>query len=291
VTVIRPDRNPRPALTRRQLFERLAISLGATALPRLASSEVPATAPVTFGVFPYLPALEIGRQFGPMASALSKVVGRPVSLQTKSGFPAFQAALLEARYDIALLHPFLYGDVAPIQDYRPLARLQEDLSGVIVAPQELRIAGFADLRGETIAVPPALSAVAKLVALELHRLGLDGPDGVTLAHYRTKTACLHAVVGGRASVCAVPAFALRQLGRFSPVVLEAKFQTAAIPGILFVGHGRLGEANLRKLEETLVSWNGSVEGRRLLAGLGWSGIVPIVPGQYDTAQLRHALDR
>lgn len=252
---------------------------------------MPATSPVNFGVFPYLPALEIGRQFGPMASALASVIRRPVSLQTKSGFPAFQAALLEAHYDIALLHPFFYADVAPIQDYRPLARLQEDLSGVIVAPKERHIAGFADLVGETIAVPPALSAVAKLVALELRRLGLDGPDGVTLAHYRTKTACLHAVVGGRASVCAVPGFALRQLDRFPSMVLEAKFETAAIPGILFVGHGRLGEANLQMLEETLVSWNSSDEGRRLLAGLGWSGIVPIVPGQYDTAQLRLEIDR
>jgi phosphonate transport system substrate-binding protein len=291
VKVIRPDRNPRPALTRRQLLERLALGLGAAALPRLASGSAPATEPIYFGVFPYLPALEIGRQFGPMASALSRVVEQPVSLQTKGGFPGFLAALLEARYDIALLHPFLFGDVAPTQDYRPLARLQEDLTGVIVAPQERQIAGFAELRGETIAVPPALSAVSKLVALELHRLGLDGPGGVTLAHYRTKTACLHAVVAGRASVCAVPGFALRQIDRFSPIALEAKFETAAIPGILFVGHGRLGEANLQRLEETLISWNSSVEGRGLLAGLGWTGIVPIVPGQYDTAQLRLELDR
>ncbi len=289
--MIGPARNPRPALTRRRLLDRLALGLGAAAVPRHASSDLPTIAPLTFGVFPYLPALEIGRQFGPMATALARVVERPVSLQTKGGFPAFLAALLEARYDVALLHPFLYADVAAIQDYRPLARLQEDLAGVIVGPAAQHIAGFADLRGQTIAVPPALSAVAKLVALELQRLGLDGPDGVTLAHYRTKTACLHAVVAGRTSVCALPGFALGQLAKFPSVALEAKFETTAIPGILFVGHGRLREAGLRQLERTLISWNASAEGRRLLARLGWRGIVPIVPGEYDTADLRQALDR
>ena len=286
-----PYRDPRPALTRRQLLDRLAVGLGAAAMPILASSAAPAIEPVCFGVFPYLPALEIGRQFGPMASALERVVGRAVSLETKAGFPAFQAALLLARYDIALLHPFLYGDVAAVQDYRPLARLEEDLAGVIVAPVERQIAGFADLRGETVAVPPALSAVSKLVALELHKLGLDGPDGVLLAHYRTKTACLHAVMAGRAAVCAVPGFALRQLAGFPTMALEAKFTTTAIPGILFAGHGRLGSATLTRLEQTLLGWNSSPEGRRLLARLGWSGIVPIVPGQYDIADLRPTLER
>lgn len=282
--------NWRPEWTRRHLLGRLAGGLVAASLPRLAASDAPASQPVRFGVFPYLPALEIGRQFGRMASAFATVLERPVSLQTKSGFPAFRAALREASYDIALLHPFLYADAVSTQDYRPLARLKEDLAGVIVGTRERKISRFRDLLGETIAVPPPLSAVSQLVKQELRQAGLDGPGGVTLAYHRTKTACIHAVVAGKAAGCAVPGFVLGQLAAFAPVALEAKFQTTAIAGILFVGHGRLGDSQLALLQRTMLGWDQSPEGRRLLEGPGWSGIGPIEPGQYDLAELQLWVD-
>lgn len=286
--------DPCSASTRRRLLDLLAGGLGTLALPALARGDVPQSEasrePVQFGVFPYLPALEIGRKFGPMASALSAVVERPVGLRTKSDFPAFQTALLDAHYDIALVHPFFYQEVAAVHDYQPLARLEDDLAAVIVGPAHRRIESFADLAGETIAVPPALSGVTRLVALELHRQKLDGLNGVQLAHYRTKTACLQAVINGRAPACAVPGFILGQLAALSATDLEPRFETSAIPGILFVGHARLGRRSLQELAQTLVSWNGSSEGRRLLSRLGWSGILPIPPGQYDMADLDHVLE-
>ena len=287
---MRPALNRHPCPNRRRLLARLAAALSTVALPHLVVADVPPSEPVSFGVFPYLPALEIGRQFGPMASALSATLGRPVGLQTKSGFPAFRAALHEARYDIALLHPFLYSDIVQVQDYRPLARLEDDLAGVVVAPPDLQIASFADLRGDTLAVPPALSGVAQLVELELRQAGLDGPDGVRLAHYRTKTACVHAILTGQATACVIPTFFLGQLAAAAAVPLEAKFATKSVPGILFVGHGRLGDAVLDHLQRALVGWNGTADGRRLLAGLGWSGLARVGPGDYDTAELQLLAD-
>lgn len=287
---MRPALTRRPCPNRRRLLGCLAAALTTVALPHLAVADMPPSQPVSFGVFPYLPALEVGRQFGPLATALSAILDRPVSLQTRSGFAAFRAALHEARYDIALLHPFLYGDIAEVQDYRPLARLKDDLAGVVVAPVDKVITGFADLRGDTLAVPPALSAVAQLIELELRRAGLDGPDGVRLAHYRTKTACVHAIRTGQATACAIPGFFLDQLKAAASVPLEAKFSTKSVPGILFVGHGRLGDAAIDRLQRALIDWNDTANGRRLLAGLGWRGLAPIGPGDYDTAELRLRVD-
>lgn len=283
---MRPALTRRPCSNRRRFLARLATGLGTLALPPLAWADQPPNEPVSFGVFPYLPALEIGRQYGPVATALGAIVERPVSLQTKSGFPAFLAALHEARYDIALLHPFLYSEIAHDQEYRPLARLQDDLAAVVVAPVDRVLTGFADLRGDTLAVPPALSAVAQLVDLELRRAGLDGQDGVRLAHYRTKTACVQAVSTGQATACVIPSFFLGQFKAAAPAALEAKFETTSIPGILFVGHSRLGDRALGRLVQTLIGWNDQPDGRRLLADLGWSGLAPIAPGDYDVAELR-----
>jgi phosphonate transport system substrate-binding protein len=250
-----------------------------------AEQDVGGDAPLVLGIFPYLPPLHIGRKFGPLAAALAEHCAHPVSLKTKSTFPAFRQLLLDGHYDLALLHPYLYADVQPVQDYRPLGRLREDLAAVIVARDERRFERFADLRGQTLAVPPRLSAVAQLVQHELKREGLAGPDGVRLAFHRTKAACLHAVASDQAVACALPAFALDQLEMFQPLVLSPKFATPAIPGLLLVAHGRLGNGYVGGLRRAVLAWGDDPSSRQLLQALGWTGLVAVRPGEYDWNRL------
>ena len=280
------------SLDRRCVVRRLvglSFGLAATGTLRAADSLAVVTAdpprPLTLGIFPYLPALQIGRQFGPLASAFAGLCARPVSLQTKSSFPAFRQLLLDGHYDLALLHPFLFADASTVQDYRPLGRLREDLAAIVIARAEQRIERFADLRGATIAVPPRLSAVAQLVQHELKREGLTGPDGVRLTFHRTKSACLHAIASKAAMACALPGFVLDQLEQFRPIALEAKFATPGIPGILLVAHGRLGEGHVAVLREAVLGWDNASAGMELLHALGWSGLVAVRPGEYDRTSL------
>jgi phosphonate transport system substrate-binding protein len=241
--------------------------------------------PFVLGIFPYLPPLHIGRKFGPLAAAFAEHCAHPVSLKTKSTFPAFRQLLLDGHYDLALLHPYLYADVQPVQNYRPLGRLREDLAAVIVAREARRFERFADLRGQTLAVPPRLSAVAQLVQHELKREGLAGPDGVRLAFHRTKAACLHAVASDAAVACALPAFALDQLELFLPLALAPKFTTPAIPGLLLVAHGRLGNSYVAGLRRAVLAWGDDPSSRQLLQSLGWTGLVAVRPGEYDWNRL------
>jgi len=278
-------------LTRRSLTGQLsaASALGlASVLP--VRSARPAEDPIVFGVFPYLPALQIGRWFGPVASCFEALCSRPVSLQTKPTFSAFRHLLLEGHYDIALLHPYFYAEALAEQDYRPLGRLREDLRAVVIAPKERRLEGFVDLRGETLATPPPLSAVVQLVEQELARQRLDGPDGVQLARLRTKTACLHAVASGTAEACAFPPFALAQLEAFEPVAMEPKFSTPSIPGIVLAAHARLGERTLARLRADILGWHGEPNGQSILKNLGWTGFVEVEPEDYAMSRLRPKVD-
>lgn len=296
---------------RRGALRRLAaLGLGAlTALPSVAAAMSPlpspavadsraengavglADRPLVLGVFPFLPALQIGRRFGALAEALAELCARPVSLQTKSSFPAFRQLLLDGHYDIALLHPFLYADATSVQDYRPLGRLREDLGAVVIVRAERRIERFADLRGQAIAVPPRLSAVAQLVRHELRRHDLAGPDGVRLLYQRTKLACLHAVANATAEACALPGFALDQLDAFKPIALDAKFETPSIPGLVLVAHARLGDERIAGLSRTVLGWADDPAGQQLLQALGWSGLVPVRPGEYDRSRLALLVER
>lgn len=276
--------------TRRNVVQTLAAAGLGLAMPRPVRAAHPRNGPMVLGVFPYLPALQIGRRFGPVASSFAEICDTQVSLQTKSTFPAFRNLLLQGHYDIALVHPFFCADAMAEQPYRPLGRLREDLSALIVAPIERRLAQFDDLRGEVVATPPRLSAVFQLVEQELARQGLAGPDGVELELFRTKTACMHAVASGTAAACALPGFALAQLKSFEPIAMEPKFATASIPGIVLIGHGRLGERTLGRLQETVLGWEADVAGRRVLENLGWSGFIPVQAGEYDAARLRSRAD-
>ena len=276
--------------TRRNVVQTLAAAGLGLAMPiPIRAAHLP-NEPMILGVFPYLPALQIGRRFGPVASAFSEICGRQVSLRTKSTFPAFQQLLLQAHYDVALVHPFFCADAMAAHDYRPIGRLREDLAALIVAPIERRLERFDDLRGETVATPPRLSAVFQLVEQELTGQDLAGPDGVKLEVFRNKTACMHAVASGNAAACALPGFALAQLKSFEPIAMEPKFGTASIPGIVLIGHSRLGEPTLGRLQETVLGWESTEAGRLVLENLGWSGFIPVRTGEYDVARLRRKAD-
>ncbi len=276
--------------TRRNVVQTLAAAGLGLAMPSPVRAAHLPNEPMILGVFPYLPALQIGRRFGPVASAFAEICGRQVSLQTKSTFPAFRQLLLQGHYDIAVVHPFFCADAMAEQAYRPIGRLREDLSALIVAPVERRLAQFDDLRGEIVATPPRLSAVFQLVEQELERQRLTGPDGVKLELFRTKTACMHAVASGTAAACALPGFALAQLKSFEPIAMEPKFGTDSIPGIVLIGHSRLGERTLGRLQETVLGWGSNPAGQRVLQNLGWSGFVPVQAGEYDAARLRPRAD-
>jgi ABC-type phosphate/phosphonate transport system substrate-binding protein len=276
----------------RRRFCRGILAAGSFALagPRSAAALHPGKGPILFGVFPYLPALQIGEQFGPLASTFAALCNQPVSLQTKASFPAFRHLLLEGRYDIALLHPFFYADACEVQDYRALGRLREDLAAIIVAPVGRRLHHFGDLRGETIAAPPRMSAVTELLMQEIERQQLTGPGGIEVVPNRTKVACLQAVANGTAAACALPGFAMNQLERFKPVALEGKFMTRSIPGIVLTAHGRLGDPMVDALRRKVLGLDDDPEQRQLLAPLGSRGFVPVAPGEYHVSRLRPKVD-
>ena len=246
--------------------------------------------PLAFGVFPFLPALEIGRRFGPAASALAEMIKRPVSLQTKTDFTAFRRFLRDGRYDIAFVHPFLYTDAATVQDYRPLGRIREDLTAFVVACKETPCRSFDELRGKVLALPPRLSGVAQLAMDELEEQQLLGPDGVRIEFFRTKASCIHAVVSGAAVACVLPGFILDHLDDFAPIALEPKLRTRSVPGILLVAHARLGEPLLTELVGIVLRLDRHPAGRNLLAAFGWTGFVTAEPAEYDAVRLRRVVD-
>lgn len=228
---------------------------------------------VRFGVFPYLPALTIDRIFGPMAVSFATALARPVYLKTKSTFEQFAAELQRETYDVIFVHPFFYVAAADHFGYLPLARLDGELTAVVLVRQEQPWRTWADLAGKTLAAPPTLAAVSELARVALLDVGLIPGYDVTLQHYRSKLACLEALSVGAADACVLPRFALPQIDKISDGKLRIMAESRPTKHLVFAAHSRMPDAERVKLRSLITSWPHTEEGRAILAVGSWSRFV------------------
>ena len=202
-------------------------------------------------------------------------------MKTKSNFEKFADELAAQTYDIIFVHPFFYVDAADKYHYHPLARLDQELTGVVMVGPARTWHEWRDLVGRTLALPPELAAITEIVKAALLDAGLRPGVDVLLQHYRTKTSCLRAVVVGSADACAIPRFVLAQIGSIADMRLHVMIETAPIKHFVFAVHERVPEADRATLLGCILAWSHTEAGRQVLAAGAWSGFVPAEDREYD----------
>lgn len=240
--------------------------------------------PYTLGVFPYVPPLTIDRIFGPVAVEFAKGLDRPVHLRTKSTFESFAQEMQNENYDIIFVHPFFYLDATEKNHYLPLARLDGNLTAVLMVPRGSSVRSLQDLAGRTVGLPPQLAAVSELVQASLIDAGLRPGTDVTLRHYRTKMSCLQAVAIGAVATCGVPRFILSQVAATNRFNFEVMFETPAVDPFAFAIHARVPETERRQLQQLIRDWCATDAGRAVLANGAWEGFVGIGHTDYERAR-------
>ena len=284
------DRPPPPAtrpstLDRRRLLA--ALAAGLTGLPGTLQAESEAGV-CSFGVFPYVPALKIGALFAPMAQDFASVLGVGIQLRTNETFEKFRAELVAGRYDIALVHPFLYVEARREQAYVPLGRVDQELCAVIVSRRSQPVASLAELRGARLALPPRGAGVTYLLRSAMLEENLtDGVD-LELRHYQTKVSCLHAVATGEAAGCVVPSFLGTQLRAMGEMQLVPIWQSQPIKSVVVIAHPRLPEAARTALRARMIGWQDTESGRSLLDRLAWPGMVAADDSEFDEVRAMSA---
>ena len=237
-----------------------------------------------FGVFPYLPSVQLERIYAPIGAALSQVLGCAIRIRTSSTFTAFAANLRKQVYDIAFIQPFFYAMIAQEADYLPMARIDTELSGLIVVPQDSVLQGLPDLRGATLALPPVEAAVSHLAKIMLLHNALDPERDVTLKYVPSHSACLHQLLVGTAQACVTASSPLRIFQQQHDVRFRQLAQTPSIPSSLFVAHARMPLQDRVQLQRAMLSWHRSAAGQTLLARAHFSRFVPASQATYDVVQ-------
>ena len=212
-------------------------------------------------------------------------LGVDIQLRTRETFEKFSADLANGTYDIVLLHPFLYIEGHEAQGYLAIARVDQDLRAVIVSRSSQPVGKLAELRGQTLALPPRGSGVSYLLRLALRDEGLVEDADLRLHHYQTKVSCLHAVAAGTAAGCVVPSFLGDQLEAMHDMRLTPIWQSPPITGLVFATHPRLPLSAREALLACVLEWQSSVEGSAFLARLSWPSIVAAQDDDYDHARL------
>ena len=166
LTVVMPRNvsNHASRRVRRPWSARIAVVLCFALISASAQENPEPLRPYVFGVFPYLPPLELESVFAPIAADFKRVLGRDVQFVSKTSYESFSRNLLdEQTYDIAFVQPFDYVLAADHSGYLPLAARPEKLYALLVTTENSPIRSIADLKGKRISLPPRDAAISRLI--------------------------------------------------------------------------------------------------------------------------------
>jgi phosphonate transport system substrate-binding protein len=242
--------------------------------------------PYKFGVFPHIPLTELLKVYTPIAESFEKGLGQPVEVATRPSYEQFVDELKRESYDIAFIQPFDYPMAHDEHHYIPIARRISPLTAIFVVLKESPIHKLEDLRGKRLAEPSPVAAVTHLAKSALVSAGFDLKRDIEIVSGKNQISCLQMVLIGKADACATVRPALEQYG--DPKAIERfriVYETPPIPHTLFVAHSRLSKQEIEKIQEIIISWPYSAEGKAILAQGPMVPFVKALDAEYDP--IRH----
>lgn len=217
---------------------------------------------LVLGIFPFLSARQMADQFNPLKDHLSRAVGQPVTLQSAPDYKNFIERTASGEYDIIIDAPHLARLAQKRDGYLPLAQSGYKVEFMVVARKDSPIHALADLRGQAVAIGARLSLTHILLGKELLKSGLVLDRDVRYLDTATFSNVLQAVNRGDAAVGALTAL----VWNGSPP--EARSELREIlrqkdlgPGLIVLGHPRIGAETQRKLQMALYAFKDTPEGQ------------------------------
>jgi phosphonate transport system substrate-binding protein len=241
-----------------QRMARLGVALLALcALPLQAADD----SPLVFGVFPYLSPRLMVEQFNPLKDYLTKTLGRPIELRSAQDYKGFIEGTGRGDYDFMFDAPQLARLAQKRESYRPLAQTGYRIQIIAVTRKDAAVKSLEDLRGQSISIGARMSMTHQIMRDELRKAGLELDRDVKYLDTAYFSNVLQSVIRGDAIAGATgtslwygaPAEERAQLREF--------FRAKEVPGFILVGHPRLGNETLTKLQKALHAFHGTPEGK------------------------------
>lgn len=258
----------------------LLISCTLIASQLLYSADKGDTKEYVLGIFPYMAPRQTIEFYGPIAAAMEKAIAHPVKLQSQPSFTDFSQALANKSYDIALIQPFDYPEVVEKNGYIPIAQMAVPLVTQLFVRSDSKYQNIRDLIGTTIAMPPAKAANSRMAIRALFDNQLIPGKDVTIRYFNSHDSCIQQVWINNASACGTAQPPITVFEKRMKASLRPIHSTPALPHIIFVASPRLSDAERTKLQELIIGWKDTENGRAILKSLGFAGFMKPRPNEY-----------
>ena len=207
----------------------------------------------SMGMFPALSPGTLADLFSPIAAELGEALGREVQFSSTSTYEKFGKKLEAAEYDIALIHPWDYVNIASKVGYLPVVARIGKLYAVFVVKRDSPLKHAGDLKGKIVGLPPRIAVVSHLAKITLHEAGYAPGRDVTLKYFSSHQSCLQQLQIGDIDICASGMATLRVYQEKTRNAFRVLMESPRIPEILFVVHPRVSGKDRDVIKKTLLS--------------------------------------
>ena len=238
----------------------------------------------TLGIFPYLPPRQIEKVYAPIAEDFSKLLGKPVSLETRRTYRDFSDSLAANHFDIVFLQPFDFAWAADEHGYKPLATRQSMLTAIVVTLPDSPITSLDDLKGKKLASTDKSAAVSFLMREELINRGYDLKKDVSIEYHRSHVSCMQQVLIRRADACITAQAALRFFEHKHERKLRIIGKSQEIASSLFAADQDVSKEEIQKLSDRILNWHLNPKGKSLLSNGRMEPFRAVTSKDYDTVR-------
>lgn len=256
--------------TRRQLCALIlccSLPLGARA----------ATTPLVIGLFPNLSPQRQFRLYQLLAEYLRQRLARPVQLYTAKNPRAFVEATQHGDFDIVLTPPHLAWMAEHEAGYRPLATYASTIRGLLVVALSSGLHSATELRGRTIAIPDPLAIVTMLGVAYLQEAGLRRDMDYHFLSWGSHNNAALAVINGEAPAAILGALSFGQMPETVRSKLRIIGETPEVKSFFFMANPRLTPATVQAVQDALLAFGATPQGRLFLDRSHFGRILPADP--------------
>jgi len=257
------------------LYRILIVMLGLFAWVAAASGAAPT--PLLFGVNEGTSG-SIGfsdrqEKYKPLADYLSKILKRPVLLESASDLKNLTKSLENARYGLLLVRPsHISAKAMRDQKYVLVAAAKGDAIAHFIVHKDSPLKQPSDLKGKSIVMPDEIAYPTWIGNAMLRDIGI-GKDQANIRNFRSQEAVGYAVEQKLSDVGVVISYskvAKDWTGKGHRFMWESK----KLPFWSVIGSPKLAPAEVDKIREALIKLDQGDEGQKILKGIGVKGFVP-----------------
>lgn len=234
---------------------------------------------LTFGVVPQQAASTLAKGWAPVLAELSQNANLNLQFATAPDIPTFEMRLAKGEYDIAYMNPYHFTVFHESPGYIALAKEQDKyLKGLIVVRKDSPISNLSELDGKSLAFPaPAAFAASVIPRAILKQQGVAHNTKYVGSHDSVYLAVAQGLVDAGGGVGRT----FKNMDSDVTQQLRVLWKTPGYTPHAIATHPRVSKQSREQLLSQLQALSTTIEGRALLAGLGFKAMEAAQSSDWD----------